>query len=453
MWPFTRKEDWEKTPEELNADVQRIAAAGRTDMHNQLITAETGANLPPDARDLWRSTPPGARADLGMPPGSTVASIPNTPPPGATPTTDTSRPPPDMSNRPGGMVAQLLGNANEMKFSRNDNGQIVQVTKHIHDDHPPSPISAGTNDLQPPPGTTSGPMRIGTPPGSVYDTLLAGGPPGTVKTSLPTGLPPSARNTALNISGPPPNQLASAVQKERQYNADQAARTEIWNKRMEENRVLPGETQEAARRRRTQEKADQLRREQMASGERIAKSQGEALAARYSIPAEASIQRAQIGAEGKTGSATTAAEARKYAADRGVDTAQIRADTSETLLTMSLKNKEDLLKMKAELDKAKNGEYTLSNGKKVMKVGNVVFDTESGNQLYDARSADSYAQLVAAISGTQPAPQAGQSPQPASTSSATAVPGVRNKNNVLQDYSAGKITRQQAEDELRKLNG
>jgi len=45
---------------------------------------------------------------------------------------------------------------------------------------------------------------------------------------------------------------------------------------------------------------DQLRRDQMASQERIAQSQSQALAARYSIPAEARVQSAQINAQAKT---------------------------------------------------------------------------------------------------------------------------------------------------------
>jgi len=411
MWPFTRREDWEKSQEELDADVRRIAQAGRTDVHNQLVTAESGANLPPGARDLWRSTPPDQRATLGLPPGtkpevdyvntrapgSTVASIPNTPPPGATPTTDISRPPPDMSNRPGGMVAQLLGNANEMKFSRNDNGQIVQVTKHIHDARPPAPISAGISDLQPPAGTTSGPMRIGTPPGSVYDTLLAGGPPGTVKTSLPTGLPPSARNTALNISGPPPNLLASAVQKEKQYNADQAARTEIWNKQMEENRVLPGETQEVARRRRTQEKADQLRREQMASNERIAGEQGKALAARYIAPAEI---RAGAVVEGKN----IDKESRAYTADQQLEGQKVRAKSFADMTERKIQNQQDVIQLKNELDADKrNGLITLPGGKQLVKTGSLYFTPEDvaksdfSKPVIDTRAQDAYAQLASAI--------------------------------------------------------
>jgi hypothetical protein len=171
---------------------------------------------------------------------------------------------------------------------------------------------------------------------------------------------------------------------------------------------------------------DQLRREAMASGERVAKSQADAIAAKAaadraarvdvaSIGAGAKTEAATIGAEAKTGVATTTAEAARYKADQALKAQELRSKSFADMTDKRIQSQQDLVQLKHDLDAdQRQGYITLPGGNTVLKVGTSLIDPESGKTVYEGKSGDSLAQLMLAIQGekTQPTSQTSKASWP-----------------------------------------
>lgn len=256
-------------------------------------------------------------------------------------------------------LMDLLGESNEIKLQRDpDTGSVTEMRKIVH---PPGSGGQSTDDGRPPAGMVEhfrqNPMTGEMVKGPLLDTGKA--PAGLADLLRPTATDPFPARSITNEM--------SSTHERRQLLQRQGI-------------------------------DDQLRREGMASGERVAKSQADAIAAREQIRMDTALGKAQIGADARTDVATVNAEAKRYDSDNRLKSAQELArlkgveiqnwkDASEN----KLQTEENKNQIKYELEMMKPGQgVILSNGHRYTKVGNSLLNLDTmqieargGSQLVD----------------------------------------------------------------------
>jgi len=209
------------------------------------------------------------------------------------------------------MHDELLGKSLEVKLSRQpDSGEIHELRKTVIT---PGQAPAGMAEAFRSPGFAGAASPFA--PGATGDTTPGGMPAGLrenfgIRTNPITG--EMLRGMALDTGRPPAMLTPSAT--------DWTPAATITN------RMQMTKQERAADARRPIE--DQMRRDQMASGERIAKSQTDAIAAKAAADRAARVDVASIGKEGKT-------EAETIKAGAKTEAEKIKAHTAEVVQTLS----------------------------------------------------------------------------------------------------------------------
>lgn len=145
---------------------------------------------------------------------------------------------------------------------------------------------------------------------------------------------------------------------------------------------------------------DQMRRDQMASGERIAGEQARALAAREQIRMDTALGKAQIGADATAGKSQNQLEWEKYQADKKLEGDETKAVTSKEISQTRMQTWKDIkaadnltLQNIHTMDneaKANQNIITLPNGTKVVRSGqSLIYADGTGLPYYEHKSGNS----------------------------------------------------------------